>query len=286
MKKKSHIIKGNGVAGKIREETARDVARLQADGRTVCVVIVTCSRHPASILYVRRQVDSFAKAGIACRTEELSPEAGEEQIIAAVRSLNRDPAVTGIVVALPLSEGVDVRRVQQNIDPAKDVEGVHPESLGRVVLGRRCCGPATAQAVMELLASIDIPFEGQHAVVVGHSEIVGKPVALFLLDRLATVTVCHIATRDLASHTRQAGILVVAVGKPGLITADMVSDGVCVIDVGINRVKNELGESVTCGDVAFDEVAERASWITPVPGGVGPVTVAVLLRNAVRLALG
>jgi methylenetetrahydrofolate dehydrogenase (NADP+)/methenyltetrahydrofolate cyclohydrolase len=180
---------------------------------------------------------------------------------------------------------VNVRRVQEAIAPVKDIEGVHPHNLGMLTLGKLRTGPSTAQAVIEIVDAAGIDPRGKEAVVVGHSEIVGKPVALALMERMATVTVCHVATRDLPAHARGAEILVVAVGRPRLITGDMVREGALVIDVGINRVTGADGKSCTVGDVDFAAAAARAGWITPVPGGVGPVTVAVLLRSAVYAAL-
>jgi len=286
MGSRAQIIDGKAIAERIGREARRRLEALKRSGGRVRVGVVLASGDPAASLYVERQKARFTEAGIECLVGKVEEERGEEGVLALVGEFNRDPGVTGIVVALPLARGVDVRKVQEAISPRKDVEGVHPSNLGKVVLGKRRTGPCTAQAVLEILEHAAVPLEGTEAVVVGHSEIVGKPVALGLMERLATVTVCHVATRELAFHTRRADVLVVAVGKRRLITGDMVKEGAAVVDVGINRVTGEDGRSRTVGDVDFETVAERARWITPVPGGVGPVTVAVLLRSAVEAAGG
>ncbi len=278
---RAQIVDGHAIAARIRDQACKRLEHLKRSGRTVRVAAVFACEELTASIYVHKQCQRFAEAGIQCSTHELTGKVTEDEILDLVRRLNDDSTVTGIVLALPLPAGLDVRRLQEAILPVKDVEGVHPHNLGLVTVGRRCVGPSTAQAVVEVLESTGVSFQGREAVVVGHSEIVGKPVALALMERLATVTVCHVATRDLAFHTRRAEILVVAVGRAGLITADMVSNGAVVVDVGINRVTGPDGTVRTVGDVAFEDVAKRASWITPVPGGVGPVTVAVLLRNAV-----
>ena len=233
-------------------------------------------------VYVRKQKERFSKLGIQYTHLELDEHLTEEALLSHVKALNENPTVTGIIATLPLPEGIAADRVQETIDPLKDVEGVHPANLGRLIYNRRGIGPCTALAVMHAIDSTGITVEGKHVVMVGHSDIVGKPVGLSLLRELATITTCHVATRDLAEHTRRADILVVAVGKPGLVTRDMVSPGALVIDVGINRIPGPPARTV--GDVDFDGVAEKASWITPVPGGIGPITVAMLARNTIHCA--
>jgi methylenetetrahydrofolate dehydrogenase (NADP+)/methenyltetrahydrofolate cyclohydrolase len=284
MADRARLIDGGAIGDRIRREAREGIAELKRRGVAVRVAAVLASQEPAAGMYVGRQCRWFTEAGIECLARELTGEVTEARVMAAVAELNEDPRITGIVLALPLPAGISVRRVQESILPVKDVEGVHPHNLGVVLVGRERAGPCTAQAVMEVLEATGEPVRGREAVVVGHSEIVGKPAALALMDRLATVTVCHVATRDLGFHTRRAEILVVAVGKPGLITGDMVRSGAVVIDVGINRVTDAAGKPCTVGDVDFASVVDRAGWITPVPGGVGPVTVAVLLRSAVRAA--
>ena len=198
--------------------------------------------------------------------------------------LNEDPSVTGIMMHLPLPPHLDAPRLQYEIDVVKDVEGVNPANIGYVTYGHTVIAPCTASGVIELIERTGVPLRGAEAVVVGASQIVGKPVSLLLTERMATVTVCHIATRDLKAHTQRADVLVVAVGKAGLITADHVRDGAVVIDVGINRVEQPDGTKKTVGDVDFDAVKQKAAFITPVPGGVGPMTVAMLVKNTLRSA--
>jgi methylenetetrahydrofolate dehydrogenase (NADP+)/methenyltetrahydrofolate cyclohydrolase len=201
-----------------------------------------------------------------------------------IHSLNHDGSITGIMLHLPIPAHLDATELQYQIHPVKDVEGVNPANIGHVVYGHTLIAPCTAQAVLELIESTGVSLRGAEAVVVGASEIAGKPISLLLTQRLATVTLCHIATRDLLLHTRRAEVLVVAAGKPGLITQDHVRDGAVVIDVGINRITQSDGSRKTVGDVDFDAVAKRAAFITPVPGGVGPMTVAMLLKNTLRSA--
>jgi methylenetetrahydrofolate dehydrogenase (NADP+)/methenyltetrahydrofolate cyclohydrolase len=222
--------------------------------------------------------------GIEYELITLAAEADRGAVAAAIGKLNGDPSVTGIMLHLPLPAGLDATELQYAIDPVKDVEGVNPANIGNVVYGHTLIAPCTARAVIELIASTGIALRGAEAVVVGASEIAGKPIALLLTEQMATVTLCHVATRDLASHTRRAEVLVVAVGKPGLVTAEHVRQGAVVIDVGINRVKGADGNMKTVGDVDFDGVREKAAFITPVPGGVGPMTVAMLLKNTLRSA--
>jgi methylenetetrahydrofolate dehydrogenase (NADP+)/methenyltetrahydrofolate cyclohydrolase len=201
-----------------------------------------------------------------------------------IASLNRDPSVSGIMLHLPLPGHLDATAMQYQIDPVKDVEGVNPANIGYVVYGHTLIAPCTALAVIELIKLTGVPLRGAEAVVVGASEIAGKPISLLLTEQMATVTLCHIATRDLAAHTRRAEVLVVAVGKPGLIGADFIREGAVVIDVGINRVTLPDGSKKTVGDVDSGPVSKKAGWVSPVPGGVGPVTVAMLLKNTIRAA--
>lgn len=295
------LLAGDDLARRLDEETAARAKRLREAGRPVKLAAVQVGSPPASRMYVRRQRECAAGLGIEYRLEELPADSGESDVAEALARLNEDPSVTGIILQMPLPEGVDGRRVQGLIAPEKDVEGVHPANLGRLVAGEPWVVPPTAAAAVALAEASGMSFAGAEAVVVGHSEIVGKPVALLLLhsrDAAATTTVCHIATRDLASHTRRADLLVVAVGKPGLVRGDMVKEGAVVIDVGINRVPvlDERGNPVlredgrpkmrTVGDVAFEEVEPKVRAITPVPGGVGRLTVSMLMRNACICAEG
>jgi methylenetetrahydrofolate dehydrogenase (NADP+)/methenyltetrahydrofolate cyclohydrolase len=235
---------------------------------------------PASRIYVRNKVRACSEAGVNSIHHDLPGNSSEDDVLKLLHQLNRDPSVHGIIVQLPVPKHLDARRLSQAIAVAKDVDGFNWQNLGALVEGAPGILPCTPRAVLVMLDHANIPVAGRHAVVVGRSNIVGKPVALLLIGRGATVTVCNSQTPDLGAITRQADILVVATGKAGLVTAGMVKPGVAVIDVGINR----LPTGKIAGDVAFDEVKEVAGWITPVPGGVGPMTVAMLVENTVNAA--
>jgi methylenetetrahydrofolate dehydrogenase (NADP+)/methenyltetrahydrofolate cyclohydrolase len=222
--------------------------------------------------------------GIEYSLLQLPSQTSQRDLKFTIRRLNDDPTVTGIMMHLPLPAHIDAPRMQYEIDVVKDVEGVNPANIGYVVYGHTLIAPCTALSVIELIKSTGVALRGAEAVVVGASEIAGKPIALLLAEQLATVTLCHVATRDLRSHTRRAEVLVVAVGKPALIGAEDVRDGAVVIDVGINRVTQPDGTKKTVGDVDFESVKQKAAHLTPVPGGVGPMTVAMLLRNTLRSA--
>ncbi len=277
----ARIIDGKGLAEKIKDEVKGRIAAL---GRPVHLTAILVGATPAGELYAQRQREACRAVGIDYELLTMPAEATQRDVKHEIRRLNQDPAVTGIMMHLPLPEHMDAARLQYEIDVVKDVEGVNPANIGYVVYGHTLIAPCTALAVIELIRSTGVKIEGAEAVVVGASEIAGKPVALLLAEQMATVSLCHIATRDVALHTRRAEILVVAVGKAGLITAEHVQEGAVVIDVGINRVTLADGSKKTVGDVAFDEVKQKASHLTPVPGGVGPMTVAMLLRNTLRSA--
>lgn len=280
MTKRGELIDGRAIAARILSDVEKGVRELRRDGLTPNLVAVQVGADAGADVYIRKQKESFAELGLQLTQLALDESTSLEGIFTHIDALNANPTVTGILVTMPLPEGLPAARVQERILPTKDVEGVHPENLGRLIYNRHATGPCTALAVLEALESTDVELEGKHVVMVGHSDIVGKPVGLYLLQELATITTCHVATRNLAEHTRKADVLVVAVGKPGLITGDMVSDGVTVIDVGISRQKGKR----LVGDVEFDSVAPRSRWITPVPGGVGPITVAMLARNTFTCA--
>jgi methylenetetrahydrofolate dehydrogenase (NADP+)/methenyltetrahydrofolate cyclohydrolase len=280
----ANVIDGAGIASRIKEEVAARVLALKDRGRNVHLTAVLVGSTPAGELYADRQHQACAAVGIDYELRTLPGDAGEKGVAATIQSLNRDPSVSGIMLHLPLPAGLDATALQYQIDPVKDVEGVNPANIGYVVYGHTLIAPCTALAVIELIKSTGVPLRGAEAVVVGASEIAGKPISLLLTEQMATVTLCHIATRDLAAHTRRAEVLVVAVGKAGLIGPGHVRDGGVVIDVGINRVAQPDGTKKTVGDVDFDAVRGRAGWITPVPGGVGPMTVAMLLKNTLRSA--
>jgi methylenetetrahydrofolate dehydrogenase (NADP+)/methenyltetrahydrofolate cyclohydrolase len=278
------IIDGTAIAAATRAEVARRVGELKKHGRKVHLTAVLAGASPAGELYARRQAEACQAVGIGYELRTLPGDASTDQVRQVIHGLNSDPAVTGIMLHLPLPRQLDETELQYQIDPVKDVEGVNPANIGYVVYGHTLIAPCTARAVIELIDSTGLNLRGAEAVVVGASEIAGKPIALLLAERMATVTLCHIATRDLGAHTRRAEVLVVAVGKPGLITAEHVRAGAIVIDVGINRIAAPDGTRKTVGDVDFEAVSQKAGHITPVPGGVGPMTVAMLLKNTLRSA--
>ncbi|MBL7171156.1 MAG: bifunctional 5,10-methylenetetrahydrofolate dehydrogenase/5,10-methenyltetrahydrofolate cyclohydrolase [Candidatus Omnitrophica bacterium] len=290
----AQIIDGNAVASKIIAEVKDAAGKLKEKGRTLLLAAVQVGENPASKVYTANQAKSCEAAGIEYKLHNLPADTSKDQLRQFIGKLNNDNKTTGIILQMPLPPGIDATSIQSEILPAKDVEGVNPANLGKVVFGEIELCPCTAQGVYQLIKSTNVELKGKEVVMVGHSDIVGKPIALLLLNDLATVTVCHIGTRDLASHTRNADIIIVAVGKPNLITADMVKDGVMVFDVGINRIplKDEKGNPILndkgkprkkiVGDVDFDKVKEKASFITPVPGGVGPMTTAMLLNHVVN----
>jgi methylenetetrahydrofolate dehydrogenase (NADP+)/methenyltetrahydrofolate cyclohydrolase len=274
------VIDGRQVAADVRRRVAADAQALrERTGHVAGLVTILVGEDPASQVYVRNKIRACEEAGMASFHEPMAATSTQEQVLAMVDRYNADDRVDGILVQSPLPAGLDFKQVLERIDPAKDVDGFHPLNMGRLVAGRPGLVACTPAGVMELLDSAGTQLEGADAVVVGRSDIVGKPVALLLLHRSATVTVCHSRTRDLPAVTRRADVLVAAVGRPRMITADMVKPGATVIDVGINRTEAGLA-----GDVDFDAVAAVAGAITPVPGGVGPMTIAMLLRNTVIAA--
>ena len=272
------IIDGKAVAARVRAEVAEEVARMDSAPGLATVLV---GDDPASQIYVGGKHKACAEVGIASIRHDLPPDTSEADVLGVVAQLNDDAAVSGIIVQLPVPGHIDAARVTSAVDPAKDVDGLTPTNAGLLVQGRDGLVPATPSGVMELLREYDTPLEGAHAVVVGRSDLVGKPVAALLLARNATVTMCHSRTRDLGEVCRSADVLVAAVGRPQLITGDMVKEGATVIDVGMNRTADGL-----VGDVEFETAAARARAITPVPGGVGPMTIAMLLRNTLKAAGG
>jgi methylenetetrahydrofolate dehydrogenase (NADP+)/methenyltetrahydrofolate cyclohydrolase len=266
------LMDGKELAARVRAEVAREVEEL---GRPIGLATVLVGQDPASAIYVRRKREACAEVGIESMHHELPAETSEAELLALVATLNEEDRVTGILVQLPLPEHMDEDRVIAAIAPAKDVDGFHPVSAGYLLQGRPTFVAATPSGILALLHAYEIPLEGARAVVVGRSNIVGKPLALLLLAENATVTICHSRTRELAAVVREAEVIVAAVGRPETVTQGMVRPGATVIDVGINRVGDKL-----VGDVAPD-VREVAGHLTPVPGGVGPMTIASLLRNTV-----
>ena len=278
------IIDGSALAAALREEVRHRIAALAERGRRVHLTAVLVGSTAAGELYAQRQREACQTVGIDYQLRTLPADTDAKTLTQTIQGLNHDPSVSGIMLHLPLPRHLDATEMQYQIDPVKDVEGVNPANIGYVIYGHTLIAPCTALAVIELIKSTGVPLRGAEAVVVGASEIAGKPIALLLAEQMATVTLCHIATKDLPSHTRRADVLVVAVGKPGLIQAEHVRDGAVVVDVGINRVTGADGIKRTVGDVEFDAVKGRVGWITPVPGGVGPMTVAMLLKNTLRSA--
>ncbi|SHK94430.1 bifunctional methylenetetrahydrofolate dehydrogenase/methenyltetrahydrofolate cyclohydrolase FolD [Rhodothermus profundi] len=285
----AQIIDGRAIAAQVRAEVKAAVeAWVQAGHRPPYLAVILVGDNPASASYVRGKTRAAAEVGIASDTLHFDPSISEAALLAEIARLNADENVDGILVQLPLPDHINPSRVLNAIRPDKDVDGFHPVNAGRLLLGEPGFVPATPAGILELLRRSGIETTGKHAVVVGRSNIVGRPLAALLLHRGidATVTVCHSRTRNLAALTRAADILVAAIGRPRYITADMVREGAVVIDVGINRVDDPghpRGYRLV-GDVDFEAVADKASWITPVPGGVGPMTIALLLRNTLHAA--
>jgi methylenetetrahydrofolate dehydrogenase (NADP+)/methenyltetrahydrofolate cyclohydrolase len=279
------LIDGKSLAAQVRASLREKVAALAARRTRPGLAAILVGDDPASQVYVRNKTRACEETGIRSEQHHLPADAPEKALLERIRGLNADPAVHGILVQLPLPKQIDAERVLAAVSPAKDVDGFHAQNLGALVQGRPGFVPGTPAGILRLLEHARVPLAGSRAVIVGRSTIVGKPLALLLLQKDATVTICHSKTKDLAATTRQADILVVAVGRARLVTADMVKPGACVIDVGVNR----LADNKIAGDVDFGAVKEVAGAITPVPGGVGPMTVAMLLVNTVlaaEMALG
>ena len=277
----ARILDGRLVASRLTSEVGEQVAARVAAGKAPPgLAVVLVGEHAASQLYVRNKRRTTETVGMRSLAIDLPADAPEHELLAVIDRLNSDPAVSGILVQLPLPSQMATERVIERIDPRKDVDGFHPYNVGRLVLRMPTLRPCTPYGCMRLLAATGEPLAGRHAVVVGQSNIVGRPMALELLMARCTVTICHSATRDLPRIVRDGDIVVAAVGKPNFVRGDWIRDGAIVVDVGINRTAD--GKLV--GDVEFDAARERASWITPVPGGVGPMTIATLLANTLRAA--
>lgn len=274
------ILDGLAFAKKIREQIRSDLASPPLQGKKLQLVCLAVGHHPNSDLYEKHQRRHCEEVGIGYHLERLPDGSSEEDLIQAIHRWNQEGAATGLILQRPLPREFNARRLQAKIHPDKDVEGMNPANIGMIVYGTPRLAPCTALAAVELAKSSGVPLKGKYAVVVGHSEIVGKPIAFLLLNEFVTATICHIETRDLAAHTREADLLFVAVGKPNLLRGDMVKPGAIVLDIGINRITRD-GQEITVGDVEADSVREVAGFLSPVPGGVGPVTVAMLLRNTV-----
>jgi methylenetetrahydrofolate dehydrogenase (NADP+)/methenyltetrahydrofolate cyclohydrolase len=286
----AQIISGNEVAKQIREELKQEIAELKAKHNVVPgLVTVLVGADPASQVYVGGKEKTSKELGIYSERYDLPEKTTQKELIALIKKLNKNPKIHGILVQLPLPKHINETEVLYVIDPKKDVDGFHPVNVGKLMIGEPDFLPCTPHGIQQLLIRSGVKTDGAEVVVVGRSNIVGKPIANIMLQKKkganATVTICHTATRDMAFHTRRADILIVAVGRPKAITADMVKEGVVVIDVGVNEIgKTADGKRILVGDVDFEAVKEKAKAITPVPGGVGPMTITMLMVNTVRAA--
>ncbi|MGR3362584.1 MAG: bifunctional 5,10-methylenetetrahydrofolate dehydrogenase/5,10-methenyltetrahydrofolate cyclohydrolase [Maritimibacter harenae] len=269
------LIDGKTIAAKMREEVAAEARALSDLGWSPRLVSISVGDAAASDIYVRNQKKNAESTGVEFEARTYPETTSLEQLIGILQGLNHDPRVNGIIIQRPLPAHIPVKVLQKAVHPLKDVEGMHPASIGNIVYNDLALGPCTAVAAVEILKTLPLSLEGLTVTVIGHSEIVGKPIAFLLMGLGATVTVCHHMTRSVAMHSRASDAVFVAVGRAGLVTGDMIKPGAAVIDIGINRVDGK-----TVGDVDFDSVADVAGWLTPVPGGVGPVTVATLMKNA------
>lgn len=279
----SIILDGKSVATKIKSQVATRVEELKQKGINVTLAVIVVGDNPASEVYVRNKEKACKELGIESKVFHWNfsnSETGQRRVLELIENLNKDPEINGILCQLPLPEGYDEKAIIEAIDPVKDVDAFHPVNVGRIMIGDYSFLPCTPAGIMEMLEYYNIDISGKECVVVGRSSIVGKPMAMMLLNNNGTITVAHSKTTNLKEVCRRADILVAAVGKPSFITADMIKDDAVVIDVGINRVEGKL-----CGDVDFEVCKEKASYITPVPGGVGPMTVAMLMQNTLTAAL-
>ena len=285
------ILSGNEVAKQMRAEMTAEVEQLKKEHEVVPgLAVVLVGDNPASVSYVKGKRKACDEIGIHSVEHKFDADLPEADLLKLIGELNGDPAINGILVQLPLPKHIDENKVLNAIDPSKDVDGFHPVNLGKMLIGERCFLPCTPHGVQQLILRSGIDISGKHVVVVGRSNIVGKPVANILFQKKeganATVTVCHTGTKDMGYFTRQAEILIVAAGRPNTVTADMVSEGVVVVDVGVNRVPDKSKKSGfrLAGDVDYDGVSQKASAISPVPGGVGPMTITMLLHNTIQSA--
>lgn len=273
------LLEGKPIAEKIKEQIKQEIASL---GRPPVLASILTGDNAGAEAYVKSQKKNAEGLGIDYHLQRLGADTTESGLIEFIQKLNADKNVNGIIIQMPLPAQIDYKKISQFILPEKDIEGMHPENIGKILFGKAKIAPCTAASCMELIKASGVDLYGKEVVVVGHSEIVGKPLALLLLEQFATVTVCHIGTSKvgkLEEHVKKAEVLIVAVGRAGLIKGDWVKDGAVVIDVGINRVNDKI-----VGDVEFEGASQRASYITPVPGGVGPLTVTLLMRNLVEAA--
>lgn len=284
----AQIIDGKQIALDVRAGVAEKVAALKAKGIVPCLAVVLVGENPASVSYVTGKRKALAEAGMADKSVELPENTTEEDLLKLINELNKDDSVHGILVQLPLPKHINEDKVIMAISPEKDVDGFHPVNVGNLVIGKKAFLPCTPHGIIVLLERMGIETSGKHAVVIGRSNIVGKPVSLLLArkETNCTVTICHTGTKNMAEITRQADILIAASGHPHTVTADMVKDGAVIIDVGVNRIPDSTKKSGfrLIGDCDFDDLKEKASYITPVPGGVGPMTIAMLMYNTLEAA--
>jgi methylenetetrahydrofolate dehydrogenase (NADP+) / methenyltetrahydrofolate cyclohydrolase len=286
----ARIISGTEIAKDIREELKEEVARLkEKSGITPGLVTILVGEDPASQSYVSAKNKTAHALGIHSEQVTLPAGASEQELLELIKKYNEDNKIHGILVQLPLPKHINETNILYAIDPEKDVDGFHPVNVGKMVLGEQCYLPCTPHGILEMLSRSGVETSGAEVVVIGRSNIVGKPIANLMLQKRkagnATVTLCHTRTRDMAAHTRRADIIIAAVGVPKMVTADMVKEGVVIIDVGVNRIgMSDSGKAILAGDVDFDAVKEKASFITPVPGGVGPMTITMLMKNTVQAA--
>ena len=282
------IIDGKQIAADTRAEVAAKTAELKAKGIIPCLAVILVGENPASISYVTGKQKALAECGMKDESVHLPESTSEEELLALIHKLNKDDTVHGILVQLPLPKDINEEKVLLAIDPEKDVDGFHPVNVGNMMIGKKAFLPCTPHGIIVLLEKMGIETKGKHAVVIGRSNIVGKPVSILLARRETncTVTICHTGTPDIGAFTKQADIIVAASGHPNTVTADMVKDGAVVIDVGVNRIPDSTKKSGfrLVGDVDFEAIKEKASFITPVPGGVGPMTIAMLMANTLESA--
>ena len=284
----AQIIDGKSIAQSIREEIKIKTEALKTKGITPCLAVILVGSNPASVSYVTGKQKALAEVGMNDRSVRLPESTTEQELISLIQELNADKSVHGILVQLPLPQHIDEEKIILAIDPAKDVDGFHPVNVGNLVIGKKTFLPCTPHGIIVLLKRMNIETDGKSAVVIGRSNIVGKPAALLLArkDLNATVTICHSGTKNIADITRRADILIAAAGRANIVTADMVKEGAAVIDVGVNRIPDASKKSGfrLAGDVDFENVKEKAAFITPVPGGVGPMTIAMLMANTLEAA--
>ena len=274
------ILDGKKLSEKIKENLKNEVEELKNKGITPGLAVILVGNDPASHTYVKMKKNACQNVGIYSVVHEFPESISEKELLSTIKMINENPNIHGLLIQLPLPKHIDTTKILEAVDPSKDVDGFHPYNMGRLVEGLDTFAPCTPLGVMEIFKEYNIDLKGKDVCVVGASNIVGKPMWALLLNAWASVDICHIETKDLCAHTKRADIVIVGVGKPNLITADMVKEGVIVIDIGINR----LDDGRLVGDVDFENVSKKASYITPVPGGVGPMTIAMLLKNTVKAA--